>query len=86
VGQQTSFSSEIVRIQDKQGMSDLECSLGPLFGSCGAVGANCNVFRQAGVTVTFTGEDVAGNPASVVGFLTIEFGDFADALGPTFGL
>ncbi len=86
VGTQTSFSIEIVRIQDKQGIIDLGCSLGPVAGSCGGVGANCGVIRQAGVTVTFTGEDVAGNPASVVGFLTIEFGDFGDAAGPTLGL
>lgn len=86
VGAVTSFSIEIVRIQDKQGIIDLGCSLGPAAGSCGAVGANCGVIRQAGVTVTFTGEDVAGNPASLVGFLTIEFGDFGDAVGPTFGL
>jgi hypothetical protein len=86
VGTTTSFSIEIVRIQDKQGMIDLACSLGPSAGDCGAVGANCGVVRQAGVTVIFTGEDVAGNPATLVGFLTIEFGDFGDAPGATLGL
>ncbi len=88
VGSATSFSIEIVRIQDKQGIIDLGCFGGPFAGDCagGFVGANCGVIRQAGVTVTFTGEDVAGNPASVVGFLTIEFGDFGDAVGATLGL
>lgn len=86
VDTRTTFDIEIVRIQDKQAILDLACRFGPTAGSCGAVGAACGVVRQAATTVTFRGEDLAGKPVTLVGFLTIEFRDFADAPGPSPGL
>ncbi|MGH2626990.1 MAG: hypothetical protein ACRDHY_10110, partial [Anaerolineales bacterium] len=82
----STFSIEIVRIQDKQFLFDLDCALGPVAGSCGAIGAACGTIRQAAAIVTFSGTDVSGHPVTLQGALTVEFGDFNDAAGPTTGL
>ncbi len=75
------FGIEIVRHQDKSTggvLNDLDCTI--------AVGAACGSIRRALATITFSGADIGGQPVTVVGFHTVVFADFGDAVGDTFGL